>query len=88
MDDSQTNWDKEQIHTLLGYYQTNNTFIDLENNIYSVISYRNINKELKSDMLCCVNLRWSDTLNDWVLFQAVLIDILENGDDESTHHGF
>ncbi len=63
----------ESIITLMGYYHSDNTFHTLNGEVYDVITYRNFNRELKDDTLCCVNIRWSDKLNQWVIFQAVLI---------------
>ena len=61
----------ESIITQVGYYQTDNKFITLDGEIISCISYRPINKALTPDKLVCVNMRWSDSLEQWVLFQYV-----------------
>lgn len=67
-------WDKDLIYTLVGHYQDNNTFIDIEGNVYKCISYREINKVLKPDQLCGANFKYSQRLNDWVLFEFVVLD--------------
>lgn len=70
----QDNLDKKSIHTLVGNYQQDNTFIDLEGNKYSVITYRQFNRMMKPNILVCVNIKWSISLNCWVIFQCVLLE--------------
>ena len=66
--------DKKEVQTLVGYYNDNNTFTTIEGDIISAMSYRIINKQYNSDMLVCVNMRWSEKLNSWVIFQVVQLD--------------
>lgn len=70
----QSDWNKQEIYTLVGYYQPNNTFVNTHGEIFRVITYRNVNKYLTHDTLSAVNLRWSEALNTWVIFQAVLLE--------------
>lgn len=67
-------WDKDLIYTLVGHYQDNNTFIDLEGNVYKCIAYREINKVLKSDQLCGANFKYGQQLKDWILFEYVILE--------------
>lgn len=70
----QENWDKELIYTLMGYYQKDNTFIDINKKSFKCITYREFNRELNPEQLCCVNMKWSEALKDWVIFQVVLLN--------------
>ena len=64
---------KDIIHTLIGYYQTDNKFITLDNNVIECMSYRIINKEINPDRLCIVNIRWSVELESWIIFQLLFL---------------
>ena len=66
--------DKKEVQTLVGYYNDNNTFTTIEGDTIKAMSYRIINKQYNSDMLVCVNMRWSEKLNSWVIFQVVQLD--------------
>ena len=66
--------DKKEVQTLVGYYNDNNTFTTIEGDTISAMSYRIINRQYNSDMLVCVNMRWSEKLNSWVIFQVVQLD--------------
>ena len=66
--------DKKEVQTLVGHYHNDNTFTTIEGDIISVMSYRIINRQYNSDMLVCVNMRWSEKLNSWVIFQVVQLD--------------
>ena len=66
--------DKKEVQTLVGYYNDNNTFTTIEGDTIRAMSYRIINKQYNSDMLVCVNMRWSEKLNSWVIFQVVQLD--------------
>ncbi len=64
----------ENIKTLIGYYHKDNKFETIDGNIIPCITYRNYNKELKYNILYCVNMRYSLSLKEWVLFQAVSLE--------------
>lgn len=63
--------DKNDIITLVGYIQKDNTFVTEDGEIIQAMSYRPINQSFTADMFCCINMRWSDRLNSWIIFQAV-----------------
>ena len=69
----QENMDKESIYTLVGYFESNIRFKDLEGNIYKVSSYRIILKE-RSDSLVAVNIKWCAAVNTWIVFQMVNLE--------------
>ena len=65
---------KEQIVTMVGYYNHDNSFTDLKGDQYSCMSYRVINQQINPNRLCCVNMRWSERLKSWVIFQIVFME--------------
>ena len=76
--------DKSQIYTLVGYY-SGHTFTDLENNEYTCLTYRIVNENIEDNRLCAVNIKWSESLGDWLIFQFVLFqeDVVPHQSDAS-----
>lgn len=64
-------WNKSEVITQVGYYNSNNTFTTIDNKTFSCMSYRIINKKYDYTKLVVVNLRWSEKLGTWVIFQIV-----------------
>lgn len=71
MQEVQEGWKNDDIKTLVGYIQKDNTFVDLNGEIFDAMSYGIINKAFTPDQLCCVNMRWSEKLEEWIIFQAI-----------------
>lgn len=71
---TQDEWDKQSVYTLIGYYQKDNTFVDLNGEVFECITYREFNRMLNPDQLVCVNMRWTDVTGEWIIFQAVPLD--------------
>lgn len=68
---AQEEWSKTDIKTLVGYMQKDNTFVDIDGEIFDAMSYGIINKKINPDQLVCVNMRWSENLKEWIIFQVV-----------------
>jgi len=64
---------KDSIYTLVGFYRKNNIFETTAGEYYPAITYRQFNRLLNKENLACVNIKWSESLNEWVIFQAVLL---------------
>lgn len=64
-------YDVDLIYTLVGYYRDDNKFQLLNGELVPCITYREYNKELKPNILYCVNIKYSLIIKEWVLFQAV-----------------
>ena len=64
-------WDKSQVITQVGYYNSNNTFTTIDDITFSCMSYGIINRKYTPTELVVVNLRWSEKLDSWVIFQIV-----------------
>ena len=64
-------WDKSQVITQVGYYNSDNTFTTIDDITFSCMSYGIINRKYNSNQLVVVNLRWSEKLDSWVIFQIV-----------------
>lgn len=65
--------EKDTIYTLVGYYKKNNIFETTTGDLYPAITYRQFNRILEPHTLSCVNIKWSNTLQEWVIFQVVLL---------------
>ena len=62
--------DKELIHTFIGTY-INNTIHTIEGDKIKCTAYRQGNKNIVAGFTYCFNIRYSDDLQDWILFQVV-----------------
>lgn len=74
-------WDKDSIITLKGYWVGNHTFVT-GNQSFEIWYNHMIKPEMNLEYY--INVKYIQSLGLWVAFQI----IPENGDDESTHHGF
>lgn len=64
--------DKSQIHTVYGTFIGNKIYTD-NNEIINCITYA-INRKHIDNANGFYNLKWSDDVNNWILFQYVLTD--------------
>ncbi len=68
---SQDKWDKTRIYTLRGIILVDNIFQTADSKQYNFITYRIINSSYVEGTAVYANFRWSENLNEWVMFQWV-----------------
>jgi len=73
-DQSQSLWDKNIIHTVVGWMTSSKSFQTQDGRILLAETYGKIRKENDYSKLACVNLIWNEALKTWIVFQYVSLE--------------